>query len=79
MLRAASAFPGSTFSSAVSTWREKKGTVPKIKGMMAPFTPIAVPTIFLVKGIRKTRRITKGIERKRFIKRLRSVSVLDKI
>ena len=52
MLLAASILPGFTFARAVSTCLAKKGTVPKISGTIAPVTPIAVPTIALVKGIK---------------------------
>ena len=44
----------------------KNGTVPKIKGKIAPFVPMAVPTTIRVSGIRAVRRITNGIERKIF-------------
>ena len=58
---AASIFPSSTLASAVSTCLEKNGTVPKTNGIIAPFTPIAVFTIALVKGMRKISKMTKGM------------------
>ena len=73
MLRAASILPGSTPASTVSTCLVKKGTVPKMSGTMAPATPIAVPTSARVKGIRKIRRIRKGIARKKLISAFRTV------
>ena len=64
MLRAASSLPGDTPASAASTWRVKKGTTPKTSGMIAPLTPIAVPSTVRVKGMRKISRMTNGMERK---------------
>ena len=49
----------------------KKGTHPKTSGTIAPLTPIEVPTIILVKGMRKIRRMRKGIERKKLVIRFR--------
>lgn len=64
MAVAASTLPGLTLARAASTWRVKKGVAPNTSGTMAPLTPMAVPTIRRVRGMRKISRITKGMERK---------------
>ena len=69
MAVAASTLPGSTPASATSTCLVKKGTAPNTSGTIAPLTPMAVPTMKRVSGIRKISRITKGIERKMLVTR----------
>ncbi len=64
---AASITPLSTSTRAFSICLDKKGTVPKIKGTMAPLVPMAVPTIALVMGISRAMSITKGMLLKVFI------------
>ena len=64
---AASTRPLSVSASALSTWREKKGTVPSTSGTIAPGTSIAVPMIARESGITHVSRMMKGIERKKLI------------
>ena len=69
MAWAASMRPLSIWAKAVSICRAKKGTVPKIKGRMAPLVPMAVPTTARVRGMRAPMRMMKGMERNRLITR----------
>jgi hypothetical protein len=64
---AASMTPPSTSERALSICLEKKGIVPKTRGRIAPFVPIAVPTTKRVSGIRAARSMIKGIDLKKLI------------
>ncbi|MOA26957.1 hypothetical protein D3C78_1477890 [compost metagenome] len=63
---AASITPRSTSLSAVSTNRAKNGAAPITSGGIVPRTPIEVPTISLVIGIKATIKIINGTERRIF-------------
>ena len=67
MDRAASMSPGSVSASALSTCLEKKGTVPIIRGTMAPGTLMAVPMMALDRGMTHVSRMINGMERKKLI------------
>ena len=67
MDRAASMSPGSVSASALSTCLEKKGTVPIIRGTMAPGTLMAVPMMALDRGMTHVSKIMNGMERKKLI------------
>ena len=55
---------------------QEKGTVPNIKGIIAPLTPIAVPIINLVRGTSIARSIIKGIALKKFINLLKTSYII---
>ena len=64
---AASIFPGAILDSADSTCLVKNGTHPNTSGIIAPLTPMAVPIINLVKGIKNINKIINGIDLNIFI------------
>ena len=66
MAVAASIIPGCTSSSDDSTILATIGTAPTVSGTIEALVPMEVPTTKRVNGIRRTRRIRKGSDRRRF-------------
>ena len=64
---AASIFPGSTSANACSTCLAKNGIHDKVSGTIAAVGPILVPTITLVNGATRARRMIKGMALNKFV------------